>query len=98
MYVLPTVEAVDELPLETSEKSAAPPEPEELPVVDDEFTSEKSGLGLSLENVMGTSPGWGLTTRSYSSTGRLRALHTHGLSGKTLPIGARATHERLQKS
>jgi hypothetical protein len=52
---------VDELPLETSEKSAAPPEPEELPVVDDdEFTSEKSGLGLSLKNVMGTSPGWGL--------------------------------------
>jgi hypothetical protein len=55
---------VDELPLETSEKSAAPPEPEELFVVDEEFTSEKSGLGLSLKNVMGTSPGWGLTTHS----------------------------------
>jgi hypothetical protein len=36
----------------TSEKSAVPPLPEELPVVDDPLTSEKSEFGLSLENVM----------------------------------------------
>jgi len=37
-------------------KSAAPPVPEELPVLEDPPTSEKSafGFGLSLENVIAT--------------------------------------------
>ena len=55
-YIVPPRAAVDELPPETSEKSDAPPVPEELPVLEDPPTSEKSafGFGLSLENVIAT--------------------------------------------